>query len=102
TIEFQLAAPHGGGPRFVADLVVLPKHILHRALQGGTLSTTWSMATPANQVVGAGPFVIREYVPGQRLSFVRNPHFFETDDNGHPLPYLDGIEVQIVPDANTE
>jgi peptide/nickel transport system substrate-binding protein len=53
-------------------------------------------------VVGAGPFVVREYVPGQRIRFERNPHFFGRDGEGRQLPYVDGIEMSIVPEANTE
>jgi peptide/nickel transport system substrate-binding protein len=37
---------------------------------------------------GTGPFKLVEYVPGQRVRFVRNPDYWNK-----PLPYLDGVEV---------
>jgi peptide/nickel transport system substrate-binding protein len=49
-----------------------------------------------------GPFVLREYAPGQRLVFDRNPHYWRKADDGQPLPYLDRIVLELVPDQNTE
>src|SRR5205823_12534355 len=43
-----------------------------------------------------------EYVPGQRLVFNRNPHYFRIGTDGKPLPYLDGLVIEIVPDQNAE
>jgi ABC-type transport system substrate-binding protein len=40
--------------------------------------------------MGTGPFVFEEWVPGQKLTFVRNEDYFRPE-----LPYLDGVEVQI-------
>jgi ABC-type transport system substrate-binding protein len=40
--------------------------------------------------MGTGPFVFDEWVPGQRLTFVRSEEYFLPE-----LPYLDGVEVQI-------
>ena len=51
---------------------------------------------------GSGPFVLVEYVPGQRLSFARNPHYFRKDANGTPLPYLDRIVIEIVPEQTAQ
>jgi peptide/nickel transport system substrate-binding protein len=53
-------------------------------------------------VVGLGPFVFREYQPGQRLVFDRNPHYFAKASDGTPLPYLDRVVVVIIPDQNAE
>jgi peptide/nickel transport system substrate-binding protein len=50
--------------------------------------------------VGLGPFVLAEYVPAQRLRFTRNPRYWRHDDKGAALPYLDEIDVDIVPDLN--
>jgi ABC-type transport system substrate-binding protein len=40
--------------------------------------------------VGTGPFVFKEWQPGQRLVFERNDEYFAPE-----RPYLDGVEVQI-------
>lgn len=46
-----------------------------------------------NTMVGTGPFKFVEYVPNSMLVVEANPDYFEEG-----LPYLDGIEFQIVPD----
>src|SRR6185436_18430615 len=62
----------------------------------------WGTTTPVSEIVGLGPFVIQEYVPGQKLVFVRNPKFWQKDEAGRTLPFLDGVELQFVPDQNAE
>jgi ABC-type transport system substrate-binding protein len=48
-------------------------------------------------VVGSGPFMLREWIGGQRLVLVRNPHYFIKD-----LPRLDAIVDQIGVDDELE
>lgn len=40
--------------------------------------------------VGTGPFILKQWVPGQKLVFVRNPHYFLKG-----VPYLDGVTFLI-------
>ena len=49
-----------------------------------------------------GPFRLKQYVPGQRLIFERNPYYWKRDEAGNPLPYLDRIEVAFVADQNAQ
>ena len=51
--------------------------------------------------VGTGPFVMAEWVRGERTVLEANPSYWRTDANGEQLPYLDGIEFRPVPDVNT-
>jgi peptide/nickel transport system substrate-binding protein len=83
-------------------LTVLPRHKLEAALDAGALASVWATSVSPSEIVGAGPFILTEYVPGQRLLFARNPHFFGRDEAGNRLPYLDAIDMAIVPEANTE
>lgn len=46
--------------------------------------------------VGSGPFMVKEWVRGQRLVLERNPYYWK---NGQP--YLDQVVVNYVPDENT-
>src|SRR5215467_4474261 len=45
-------------------------------------------------VIGTGPFILKSYEKGVRMVFERNPDYFMK-----PLPYLDGVVVDITPDA---
>ena len=53
----------------------------------------------ADQPVGTGPFVFDENVPQARTEVSAFNDYYETDDNGNSLPYLDGIEFRIVPEG---
>ncbi len=102
--RFTLTFPsaHGAGIAIVESLPILPRHKLEAALDAGNLGGAWVPSVAPSEVVGAGPFMLKDYVPGQRLVFDRNPHFYGRDEVGVALPYLDGIDVAIVPEYNTE
>jgi len=53
----------------------------------------------ADQPVGTGPFVFDENVPQARTEVSAFNDYYETDDSGNSLPYLDGIEFRIVPEG---
>jgi peptide/nickel transport system substrate-binding protein len=44
-------------------------------------------------VVGTGPWMLRSYEPGTRITFDRNPNYFVPG-----LPYVDGVDITISPD----
>ncbi len=50
----------------------------------------------AKQVVGTGPFKWGEYVPGNKVTLVRNDKFWQADK-----PYLDRVEMQIIEDKQS-
>lgn len=74
----------------------------------GYLSTnTFSMYSPdfveevgadglKSQTNGTGPFVMTEYVPNERLILEKFENYWQEG-----LPYLDGVNVLIIPDNNT-
>ena len=53
----------------------------------------WATTHP----VGTGPFMLKEYEPNTSIKLVKNPNYW---DKG--LPYLDGIEIAMVPDPMTQ
>ncbi|HEX3704668.1 MAG TPA: ABC transporter substrate-binding protein [Vicinamibacterales bacterium] len=102
TVVVTFPEPFGPGVRILDNLPIFPRHKLQAALAAGTLARAWDLKTPPAEIAGLGPFVLSEYLPGQRLVFVRNPKYFLRDDRGTPLPYLDRITVEIIPDQNAE
>lgn len=102
TVVITLPAPYGPGIAILDHLPILPKHKLQRALDAGTFRQALSVTTPPADLVGAGPFVLRSYSPGQRFIFDRNPHYWKTDVAGLQLPYADQVVLEIVPDQNAE
>ncbi len=52
-----------------------------------------------NHPVGTGPFTLAEYVPGDRVVLAAFPKYWQKDDNGIQLPYLDKLTIKPIPDA---
>jgi peptide/nickel transport system substrate-binding protein len=102
TVVVTFPAPFGPGLSILDSLPILPRHKLHDSLEAGTFRQAWGVTTPPADIVGLGPFVLTEYVPGQRLRFGRNTRYWRRDDRGQPLPYLDELEVQVVPEQTAE
>ena len=102
TVVIRYPAPSGPGLRLLDSLWVLPKHKLEGALEAGTFARAWGTDTAPSEIVGTGPFVLREYVPNQRLIFDRNPRYWRKAADGTALPYLDRIVYEIVPDQDAE
>ena len=102
TVSVTFPSAFAPGLRILDSVAVLPKHKLERALKDGTLKSAWGLATPPSEIVGLGPFVLSAYQPGQRLTFVRNPHYWRRDTSGQQLPNLDRVVLDVIPDENTE
>jgi peptide/nickel transport system substrate-binding protein len=64
--------------------VIIPKHIAEKD-PVSALKTT---------VIGTGPFRLKEPPTSSLWKYERNPDYFKKD-----LPYLDGIEIHIITDA---
>ena len=52
--------------------------------------------------VGTGPFQMLAWEEGQALVMKRNPTYFESDQQGKRLPYLQGIRVSFLDSRATE
>jgi len=102
TVVITFPAPFAPGIRILDSLPILPRHRLDGALKAGALSKAWGLGTPPSEIVGLGPFVLSEYVPGERVVFARNPHYFGKAPDGAALPYLDRLVVEIIPDQSAE
>ena len=64
--------------------------------------------TPLTEVLGSGPFVFKrdEWVPGNKVVFVRNPHYVPRNEPANGLAggkksAFDRIEWSYIPDANS-
>lgn len=102
TVILTYPAPSGPGLRLLDVLVILPKHKLEGALKDGTMANAWNSATPPSDIVGTGPFTLREYVPGQRIVLDRNARYWRKAADGTQLPYLDRVVLQVIPDQDAE
>ena len=52
--------------------------------------------------VGTGPFAFVAWEEGQAMVLKKNEHYFERDNEGKSLPYIDGIKVNFYDSKATE
>lgn len=91
----EVYAPFMGA--FGASIAILPKHTLERSVQEGTFTSAYGVDSKPEDIVGSGPFRLKEYKQAQYTIVERNPYFCEVDTNGTRLPYLDDVIFTIVP-----
>ncbi|MDT7946706.1 MAG: ABC transporter substrate-binding protein, partial [Cyanobacteriota bacterium PSP.bin.10] len=101
-IEFVLPEPFA--PFLLqAGSPILPKHILEPTVeqvdsQGNPLFLqTWGIDTPVQELVGAGPYILQEYTPGQRLVYRPNPYYWK----GEGIPRIERVILRIVDSEDT-
>ena len=102
TAVITFPSPFAVGLRILDNLPILPRHKLGAALAAGTFATAWGLDTPPSEITGLGPFVLSEFVRGQRAVLTRNPRYWRTSADGTALPLLDRVTIQIVPDQDAE
>lgn len=101
TVRFKLHSPNGSFLDVIYNLWLIPKHKWEAAWRSGTFSSSMTLSEDPSNIVGLGPFRLKEYVTGQRVVLERNPYFWKVDSKGQRLPYLDRMVFVIVKDFNT-
>lgn len=95
TVVFKLDRP------FVYAFNYLGSHhgpIVSSELYEGTDPTT----NPNNlKPIGTGPFKFVEYVKGSHIELVRNEDYWQKDEQGNQLPYLDRVVMRVIPDPTS-
>jgi peptide/nickel transport system substrate-binding protein len=87
-VAFDLPGPYSVPDRLFDGVFVLPRHQLEAAWKQGRLADAWPLTVAASQIAGLGPFRLKEYVAGQRITLERNPYYWKVDQAGTQLPYL--------------
>ncbi len=54
-----------------------------------------SAHSPQKEMAVLGPFYVSEYKAGSYVQLRKNPNYWKHDAQGHALPYLDGIRLDI-------
>ena len=101
TVKVSLPAPFGPVVEVIGSMYLVPKHKLEQAYKEGRYEQMWGVNANPADIVCNGPFMLKEYVPGEKCVLARNPHFWEVDRDNQRLPYLDEYVFLIVKDLNT-
>ena len=100
--NFQLKFPDtvASVDNYLFNLTVLPRHVLAGEFEKGQFAQAYSMSASPQSIVTCGPFVVEAVTTGEKIQLKRNPNYWKKDAQGTQLPYLDGITLAIVSDAN--
>lgn len=93
TVEVRLREAY---PPFLGLLTTAYGSVIDRQVADKTGSELRN--TPA----GSGPFQLAWWMPDAGLVLHRHKGYWEKDDQGEPLPYLDAVHVDVVQDMGAE
>lgn len=102
TVVITMPASFAPGVALLDTVPIYPKHQLQAALDSKKFGAAWGVTTPPGSMAGLGPFVLSEYVAGQRMTFARNPYYWRKDASGAALPYLDRIVLEFIKAQDAE
>ncbi|MBQ8847321.1 MAG: ABC transporter substrate-binding protein [Candidatus Gastranaerophilales bacterium] len=103
TIKFTTPKPFAPFLRNLSASI-LPKHIFEPVTKKGAnyfLSFQGVDVKPEKLVI-SGAFKLKEYVPSQRVVFVKNPNYYLLNKNNEHLPYIDKWVNIITGDLNNQ
>jgi peptide/nickel transport system substrate-binding protein len=101
TVKFVLPIPFAPFLRAMAQ-EILPKHKYEKYVKSGNFSNSLGIQTPPDSMVGTGPFLLESFISSQKVTFRRNPLYWQKDSAGNRLPYLSRVIYLIVLDQNAE
>ena len=61
-----------------------------------------STNTNPNEIVTSGAYRLKEYIPAQRVVFIKNPNYYMINKNRDKLPYINKLIYLIVGDINNQ
>jgi peptide/nickel transport system substrate-binding protein len=99
-LRFIFPEPVVTPENYLSNLAVLPRHVLEAEFNQGRLGDAYQLNSDPQRIVSAGAFTAGTAVSGERVTLKRNPHYWKKDSAGTPLPYLDELVIEIVPDVN--
>lgn len=103
TVRFTTIKPFAPFLRNLSTPIA-PKHVFEDAVNKGEIffDSFLGTTTPPKDFVISGAYKLKEYVPAQRVVYVRNPDYYMINKNNEKLPYLDKVVYLIVGDLNNE
>jgi len=102
TVKFEMAEVFAPFLEFMSGVVILPKHKLQKAARDRSFPGALGLGTRPDQVVGCGPFRVKQVVPGKSILLERNPEYWVTNKEGRRLPYFDEMLFVIGGGAGTD
>jgi len=87
--------------QLAGSVSILSKAKYESWVKDGSFGGKLGADSDPRDLVGTGPFMLGEYIRGQKVVLARNPHYWKKDAAGNQLPYLKNLTFNIVRDTNT-
>ncbi len=100
-VQFKIPEPFAPFLR-VTGIAILPKHALEESVNTKDSSgqplylSKWGTNTDPAEIVCNGPYVIKTFLPGERIVFKRNPYYWRKGPNGEPQPAIEEMVWPVV------
>jgi peptide/nickel transport system substrate-binding protein len=78
---------------FFGTVSILPKHKLERAAREQSFHAAYASDSRVENIVGSGPYRLRDVKLGSFTLLERNPEFWMADKQGRRLPYIDQVRI---------
>ncbi|MEI6330291.1 MAG: ABC transporter substrate-binding protein [Pseudanabaena sp. ELA645] len=103
-ISFFMSEPFAPSLRTIGSNSILPKHIFESTIKEEPSDKdkklkfleTWTLATPVNQLIGSGAYLMQEYRPSERIIYKPNPYYWKKG-----APNIEKFVMQIVESSDT-
>jgi len=100
TVRFILPSSFGPFLRAMSQ-DILPQHKYLRAVKEKKFTFAMGLDCPLKDIVGTGPFKLKQYLPGERIVLEANPYYWKKDSCVQRLPYLRQVVFLIMPGQDT-
>ena len=100
TVEFTLPQKFAPFLQLMSQ-EILPEHKLNQYVEKGTFNSCWGVNEKPENIVGTGPYRIKEYRPAEWVILEKNDRYWMRDAKGTVLPYIRRIVFLVIADANT-
>jgi peptide/nickel transport system substrate-binding protein len=103
TITLTLAQPDPTIPAILAtfNTAIVSKAAFDAAAGATDQEKSAAIFASTSAGVGSGPFYLCGFAQGSTMDFCANPHYWRHGADGKPLPYLEGVHFEFIPDDAT-
>jgi peptide/nickel transport system substrate-binding protein len=100
TFVIKLPSPNAMVVPLAGSVRIMPRHVLEPVYKAGNFASAYNVSTPSAEIVGSGPWRLKQYAPGEKTVLEPNPYWYGVDRENKRLPYLDELVFLEVPDQD--
>jgi len=76
---------------YFGGVTILPKHAIGEAVQARRFLSVYPIGARPQQIIGCGPYRVKQYQPEKFVLLERNPEYWLVDKRDQRLPYFDEV-----------